>query len=73
MNKQEIIAKLNETDDYKAMGFESVADDGRNALLRRKCGKGFMLINRFENWHDEREDGDKPVYSDDVEGWDSGR
>jgi hypothetical protein len=73
MNKQHIIEKLNETDNYKNMRFESVAHDGRNTLLRRKCGKGYMLINRFENWEDERENGDKPIYSDNVDGWDNGR
>ena len=73
MNKQQIIDTLNETDDFKAIGFEVIADDGRNQLLRRKCGRGHMLINRFENWPDEREDGETPVYSDDVAGWDSGR
>jgi len=72
MNKEETIQKLNETDDFKALGFESVADDGRNTLLRRKCGKGYMLINRFENWPDERQDDETAIYSDDVEGWDNG-
>ena len=73
MNKQQLIEKLNETDNFKNLGFEIIADDGRNQLLRRKCGRGHMLINRFENWPDEREAGETPVYSDDTEGWDSGR
>ena len=71
--KSKIIEELNKTDDYKILGFESVADDGRNSLLRKKIGRGFMLLNRFENWPDEREDGETPVYDDDVSGWDSGR
>lgn len=73
MTKDQIIAELNKTDDWKKLGFESVADDGRNSLLRRKCGKGYMLLNRFENYADEREDGETAVYSDDVDGWNSGR
>lgn len=73
MTKQQIIDELNKTDDYKKMGFESVADDGRNSLLRRKCGRGYILLNRFENYSDEQEPGEAAVYDDDVSGWDSGR
>lgn len=73
MTKNQIIKKLNETDDFKKLGFESIADDGRNTLLRKKIGKGYMLLNRFENYEDEREPGETPIYNDDVAGWDSGR
>jgi hypothetical protein len=73
MNKNTIIRELNKTDDFKSMGFEIVADDGRNSLLRRKCGRGYMLLSRFENYSDEREPGESAVYDDDVSGWDSGR
>jgi hypothetical protein len=73
MTKQQIIDMLNKTDDYRALGFTPIADDGRNTLIGRKQGRGQMLLNRFENWHDEREDGERAVYTDDVSGWDSGR
>jgi hypothetical protein len=73
MNKNTTIQELNKTDDFKSMGFEIVADDGRNSLLRRKYGRGYILLNRFENYSDERETGETAVYDDDVSGWDSGR
>jgi hypothetical protein len=71
--KQEIIDRLNVNDNYRELGFESVADDGRNSLLRKRAGRGYMLLNRFENWPDEQETGETAVYDDDVSGWDSGR
>lgn len=72
-SKLSIIKELNKTDDFKSLGFEIVADDGRNALLRRKQGAGYMLLNRFEDYPEDREPGDTPIYDDDVSGWDSGR
>lgn len=60
--KQQIIDILNETDDYKALGFTSVADDGKNSLITKPCGSGIMQLNRCET-----EDG--AFYDDDVDGW----
>lgn len=54
MTKDQIIAELNKTDNWKALRFERVADDGKNTLLRKKCGKGFMFLNRFENYTDKK-------------------
>jgi hypothetical protein len=73
MTKQQIIDMLNKTDDYRVLGFTLIADDGRNTLIGRKQGRGQMLLNRFENWHDEREAGERAIYNDDVAGWNSGR
>lgn len=63
MTKDDIIDKLNKTDDYSALGFHAVADDGKNELITRKCGRGFIQLNR---WYGE--DG-AFEYSDDVDGW----
>lgn len=63
MTKQEMINKLNETDDYAALGFSSAADDGSNELITRKCGRGIIQLNR---WYDEEGNFE---YSDDVDGW----
>lgn len=62
ITKQEIINKLNETGDYKAMGFELLSDTGQDQLLVKPWGNGVMQINRCET-----EDG--VFYDDDVEGW----
>ncbi len=69
MTKQQMIDKLNATDDFKEFGFEAVADDGQNTLLRRKWGTGYMLLNRFEDLDTEI----YPVYSADVSGWKTNR
>ena len=65
MTKQEIIKTLNETDDFKALGFEALADDGSNQLLRKKYGRGFMLLNRYEDI------ASGAFYESNIAGWDN--